>query len=190
MTVIGIFLSIWGHAFINLWVGERNFAGMDVLVLLIILNFFHALGTPAVALLQGIGNNKAITYSEVVCAVLNLMLSILLVRKAGLSGIVIAVLVAHVCTSFWVAQYSVLRCIRLSLREYISTCILPPLLPGIILGALIWFVAGNVFPGGNFFYLALNGFIVVLICGCVFAVFGIWKKEWFQYLSLFEKPQQ
>lgn len=176
MLVTTVFLFFWGQDFINLWVGKDNFAGKDVLFLLLIMNFFHGLGTPAIALIQSIGKNKAITRSEVINAIFNLLLSIILVNRMGIVGVVIATLVSHICTSFWVLQLSVFKTITLSFRKYIRYAILPPLLAGFISGMAIWFLK-DILPAYNFIYLGLNGIIALLMCFISYIVFSSTREE-------------
>ena len=65
ISTISRFINCLGKAFIILWVGKEGFAGSPVLLLLIAMNVLHALGSPAITLLQGIGKNKWVTYSEI-----------------------------------------------------------------------------------------------------------------------------
>lgn len=52
---LALFIAIFGHSFINLWVGEKNFVGMNVLLVLIFITFLHSFAGPAGGLLQAIG---------------------------------------------------------------------------------------------------------------------------------------
>lgn len=185
-TAVSIFIFFCGHSFIALWVGEANFAGTNVLVLLLLMNFFHALGTPVVALLQGIGKNEGVAYSEMVNAGLNIILSVLLIKWLGLPGVVLATLIAHICTSFWVIQISAMKSAKLHFKEYILKAIWPPLFSGIISGGLLWMAMRSLFQVKSFIYLAFNGIIVMVSYGIVYFVIGSTKEERLMYYRLFK----
>ncbi|MBI5643599.1 MAG: polysaccharide biosynthesis protein [Deltaproteobacteria bacterium] len=180
MSVLAIFLFCWGRALINLWVGETNFAGMNVLALFIAMLFFHALGTPAIAMLQGIGKNKAVTWSEIVNAALNLLLSIALVKRLGIEGVVIGTLAAHLLTSFWVVQLSVYKSIGLSLKAFLAK-ISPTLASGLSAAILIWLIKDKL-GAGSLYHLVFNGLVVAALY-CVFYMAFSTKDEQLMYIE-------
>jgi O-antigen/teichoic acid export membrane protein len=184
MTVLGIGILLLGPSFIGFWVGEGNFVGMPVLVVLVIMNIFHAIGTPAAALLQGVGRNKELMYSEIVNAGLNLILSIILARKIGVMGVALATLLAHLCTSFWVVVLLPCRYLRFSLHRYLSSVVLPPLLLGVPAGALAWVVLQALPQSHNLFDLAIKATIVSAIYCVAYLTLGASREERQMYLRL------
>lgn len=136
MTPVAIFLYFWGGEFIGLWVGPGNFAGNSVLSVFVAMSFVHVLGTPAAALLQAIGKNEEFVYSEIANAVLNLGLSILLVRPLGLLGVALGTLVASLCTSAWVVPLLACRSAGLPKISYLKRAVLPPLLVGAVVAGI------------------------------------------------------
>lgn len=181
---LAIFLAIFGHSFINLWVGEENFAGMNVLLALIFITFLHSFGGPAGVLLQGIGKNKEIMYLNIVMAVLNLTLSIILIQKIGLLGVALGTLVAHLCTGSWAGPLLVRKYIGLRVQTFLMSGILPPLLAGIPTGVITWFFVQDLFPNNNFFYLGLKGVLVVGIYAVIYLAIGATKEERQMYFRL------
>lgn len=184
MVGVGLGLVFLGRSFIGLWVGEENYAGTDVLLLLVIMNVFHAIGSPAAALLQGIGRNKELMYSEIINAGLNVVLSITLVTRMGLPGVVLGTLLAHVFTSLWVVLLLPCRYANISLRRYLSTCIFPPLLAALPGAAVVWIVMQGLSPGGTFLELALRGATIVLIYCAIYLVVGATGEERQMYVRL------
>jgi O-antigen/teichoic acid export membrane protein len=183
---IAIALGIFGHSFINLWVGEKNSVGIDVLLVLVVMNFFHAFGTPAGLLLQAIGENRKFMYSEIVNALLNLLLSVILVKKIGVLGVALGTLVAHLCTSFWVMPLLVFKYTKISIRQYISS-ILPPLLVGIPVALLVWIFIKDLFPSNHLHYLGLKVVMLLAIYSSMYLIFGSTQEERRMYLRLFSK---
>jgi|GEM_PF-5141553 len=179
-------LSFWGEAFITLWVGRPGFAGVPVLLLLVAMNVFHALGTPAIALLQGIGKNRWVTYSEMGNAVLNLGLSIALLSNVGLPGIVLAMIASHVLTSFWVMHGCVFEYAQLKIRDYLLSALLPPLLTGIVSVVLVIPFKSVFLDIGGFQDLFLKGGIASILFCCVYFVVALSREEKRSVIGLFK----
>ncbi|MBI2187966.1 MAG: polysaccharide biosynthesis protein [Acidobacteria bacterium] len=111
---VGISLAAFAGPFVTVWAGPGMFAGGSVLAVLLAMHVLHAIGTPAVTFLQGAGRNHGLMYAEMANAVLNLALSLVLVRSFGLAGVAAGTLVAHLATSFWVLQLVPARMLGLS----------------------------------------------------------------------------
>lgn len=172
-----IFFITCGHPFINLWVGKSNFVGMPIFIIFNLMLIPHALGTPAGLLLQAIGENKAFMYSEMVNAVLNLLLSTILVKYYGLMGIALGTLLAHACTSTWFIPFLACRHIKLSVTRYIMSGIFPPVLLGIPIGVITWFYIKNLVPDSSYLNIGITGFIIFTLYGIVFFFLGTTKHE-------------
>ncbi len=183
---VAALLLSWGEAFINLWVGPAGFAGFPVLLLLVAMNIFHALGTPAIALLQGIGKNKWVTYSEMWNAVLNLALSIALLNNIGLPGIVLAMIVSHIFTSFWVMHGSVLKYAQLKIRDYLLSALLPAVLAGVVSFGLIFPFRKAFLDIGGFQDLFLKGGFMSILFGCAYYAVALNREEKRSVIGLFK----
>ncbi len=186
MMPVTIFLLFFGCEFINLWVGPGNFAGMKILLVLLLMNFIHVVGTPAASLLQGIGKNREFVYSEVINAVLNLALSIVLIRSMGLIGVALGTLVASLCTSAWFIPMLACKYTELPVKTYIKHSILPPLLVGVVVGGIVWIFKDNLFTANNFFYLGLNGILIVVVYIVIYLCLGSTREERKMYYRLLQ----
>ncbi len=141
MTLIVPFVLILllaGRGIIDLWVGDANFVGQSVLVVLVLMDFIHATSGPAGVLLQAVGKNKEFAYSATVDAVLNLGLSIFLCQRFGVIGVALGTLIAHLLTDTWVVTWLACRYISLPLKTYFFKAILPPFLSGAPVGLIAW----------------------------------------------------
>lgn len=136
MVPVGIGLFWWGEAFIDLWIRPGTLSDPRLLGVLIAMNFIHVLGTPAAALLQASGQNRGFLASEVVNAVLNLTLSVLLVTRMGIVGVALGTLAASVCSSGWFVPFIACRNLGIPLRRYFQEAIWPPLALGLAISAV------------------------------------------------------
>ena len=172
-----LFLLFFGQSFINLWVGPENFAGMGVLIVLILMDILHAVGTPAGLLLQGIGKNRRFVYSELVNAGLNLIISIILIQKIGILGVALGTLIAHALTSTWFIPAIACKFVKLPVRKYILTSIIPPVLSGIVTGGVIWLFVDLMFSPDNFIHLIMNGLLILIFYAIVFLAIGVSTED-------------
>lgn len=184
MMPIAIFLIFLGEPFINLWVGKENFVGMQVLAFFIAMNFIHAVGTPAGLLLQGIGKNKALLCSEIINAGLNLLFSIILVRKLGLMGVALGGVGACVCTSAWVVPFLACKYTKLSIGKLVTSAVLPPIFAGLVAGLPAWWLVHNLPSPENYLYVIIDGTVVLAVYAAVYIVFALTSEEREMYLSL------
>jgi O-antigen/teichoic acid export membrane protein len=185
MVPIGLFLGFFGRSFINLWVGEENFVGINALLVLIFMDFLHSFGTPPGLLLQAIGKNKAFVYSEILNASLNLLLSIILVTKIGLIGVALGTLFASACTSSWIVPLLACKHTGLPVKRYLLSGVLPPLLAGIPVGAISWLFIKDFLPNQNLFYLGLKGILISVIYLAIYLPFVATHEEQRMYLGFF-----
>jgi len=128
MFATSISLILIGENLINLWIGPDEFVGINFLYLFVFTCFFHATGTTALLLLQAIGQNRECLYFEVVGAVLNLVISIILTYQFGLIGVIIGTILSGLLTYYWAAPYLACKYINLPISLYIKNSIIPPLI--------------------------------------------------------------
>jgi O-antigen/teichoic acid export membrane protein len=177
LVPIEIFLLVFGRTLLRVWVGPANALALDVFLVLVAMNVFHALGTPAAMLLQSIGRNRELMYSEIANAVLNVGLSVVLVQRIGLLGVAVGTVVAHLLTSFWVVVVLPARCTRLPLRRYFASAVLPPLLVGVPVLALAVSWVAHVGPPDGVARLALDGVLVALVYAATYWAVGASGEE-------------
>ncbi len=185
MMPIAICLFFWGESLVALWVGEGHFVGLPVFSAFVLMDIFHAIGTPSGALLQAIGQNRAMTYSELVNAGLHLLLSVWLIQRMGLLGVALAVLISHLLTSFWVVMVQSCRYTQLSLKGYLRMGVCPPLLCGLVVFLLVSMSFGASSAGKDAVSLVLRGFGAGAIYLAVFVLFGMRSEERKFYQDVF-----
>lgn len=183
MVPVALCLLLYGETFIGLWVGRDNFAGYGVLGTLVAMSVVHAIGTPTVNVIQSIGKNREITCSEVVNALLNLVLSVVLLKRYGIVGVAIGTLGASLLTSSWVLIYSAHKHINLEVKRYFLAALMPPILAGFAT-AFVAVVLRSVVPmPGSIVSLLVCCAVIVLIYIVVYVLFFINIEERRLYLG-------
>ena len=104
-AIISIFcascLFLLEEDFIRIWLGEQYILGKISLVA-IVFNFYFTMATkPVVTFRESAGLFRKTKFVVLWTAVINLILSIILGKKIGLAGIVLATSISKLLTSFW-----------------------------------------------------------------------------------------
>lgn len=99
--VVSVCLLFLMQDFIVLWLGEEMLLDNITLVAIIINIFFSICMRPVWTFREGTGMYRQIRYIMFVTAILNLVLSIILGKIIGLSGIIFATAIAKLTTYFW-----------------------------------------------------------------------------------------
>lgn len=128
--VATVSLALTGESFISFWVGPENFVGNKVFSVFLVFLMLGAVATPAGLVLQAAGQNKQFAISETMNAVLNLGLSVILVRTLGTFGVAIATVVAVSLTSLWYGAVLATRLLRLPMSIYLRQAVLRPIAAG------------------------------------------------------------
>jgi len=155
---VGVSFIFLAGPFLAVWVGQ---AFADYAPLVIILSIAGMIDTstwPAGSVLQGMGLPRFSGIMSIVSGVSNLVLSLILVQKIGLTGVALGTLfpTCIVCLGF-VHPY-VIRMIRVPLREVIRQVILPTLIPVVPAGVGIYILSRT---------LALTSILPILLVGAV-----------------------
>lgn len=142
--MVGLFLLVLGPRFIAWWVGpEFEGPAGDVLQILMIsyLIFLPVRGV-ALPILMGLGKPRLATIGFLVAGLMNLGLSILLVRPFGLAGVAIGTAVPNVLFAAFVLAHAC-RELQTPITEYVRYVVPRALLGALpVLGLLLWFKLG------------------------------------------------
>ena len=104
--------------FIPLWIGSQYVMSYD-LVISIMLVFYLRMSMNTLWIYRSaMGLFKEVQYANIFAALINIVLSIVLGRIIGLSGIIIATAISRLLTSFWYEGKVVFNKFNRSVKEY------------------------------------------------------------------------
>ncbi|MEO8330915.1 MAG: hypothetical protein ABI479_00655 [Gallionella sp.] len=171
------FMAAFGEQVINLWLGPGNFVGFPVLwtlLLMVLLETHHvALATATMAT-----GRIAFVWAAIGAGVLNILLSLVLVRYWGLWGVALGTMIAQILTNNWYAPYVALRHFKIPFRDYMINVLNP------IMVALIACLVFN-FSIGYFFH----GYTTMVLLPAVLTLSGIFSIALF-YLLVMTNPEK
>jgi len=179
--IVGLFLVVLGPRFIAWWVGpqfERS-AGEVLQILMISYLVFLPVRGVALPILMGLGKPRLPTIGFLIAGLLNLALSILLVRPLGLAGVALGTAIPNV---LFAALVLVQACRELEtpVTEYLRYVFPRAALGALpVLGLLLWFKLGlEVRSLGG---LAGAGVAMVVLFGLTW-VFFVYRND--RYVDL------
>ena len=146
-----------------------------------LMSIIHTAFTPAGLLLQGIGENKGFTISETTNAIINIILSIILVIQYGVWGVAAATLISHILTSSWVVPLLASKHINLPIGKYFVPGILKPTL--LILPTLATRqILDNILPIQNIpIEIIITFCTIIVVYVPLFYFFALTKEERIKY---------
>ncbi len=128
-----------GDVFMSLWVGSRYAAaGYHILIILTIAVTANVTQHASIQILQGIAKHGSLAYLRIVEALVNLVLSIFLVRRYGITGAAIGSCIPMVCTNLIFIPWYTCRQLHLPLVRFYMRGILVPFAPTLIFGLLMY----------------------------------------------------
>jgi O-antigen/teichoic acid export membrane protein len=171
------FMAAFGEQVINLWLGPGNFVGFPVLwtlLLMVLLETHHvALATATMAT-----GRIAFVWAAIGAGVLNILLTLVLVRYWGLWGVALGTMIAQILTNNWYAPYVALKHFKIPFRDYMIN-VLNPILVTLIACLLFNYSMGYFFHG----YTEILALPTVLILSAIFSM------AWF-YLFVITNPEK
>lgn len=115
-----LFIIFFNQDFVRLWVGEKMYGGYELNLVFALTLFttvvFH---TFSIILSSGL-NLKAVTISRAIEAILNIIISLVLVKEYGLIGVAFGTLIASLLTSFWIVPIFTCKYIDISFINFIK----------------------------------------------------------------------
>ncbi len=167
LTAVVVLLA---KPFVDLWLGLRFQQAAITLQLLAVAYFFNALTAPAFYILNGIGKPKYAMFSAIIALVINLFLSISLVRGIGFLGVVIGA----ACSFSISSVYFLLKANRemnISTQDLIKKTLIKPLIVCLVLYSFGNFFVKR-FEPFNWTILFCAGFLFMLFDGCMILALG------------------
>ncbi|GAH48260.1 unnamed protein product, partial [marine sediment metagenome] len=172
---IATFTILNAKPILTAWVGEKYAPfslGLQILVAHLFFNFNHHAGSQ---ILIGINKIRFILLYYLKVVILNLVLSVILVRWIGWLGVVLGTTIPFVIFEFSYIRF-LLHTLNINWRYYVRNVILKTFPPIVIIVPLI-LVIGNFVNLNNLPVLAIFGVIIVLVYFTLFYLMGLDHNE-------------
>jgi O-antigen/teichoic acid export membrane protein len=132
-------LAVMARPLITAWVG-RDFGGSATVaqLLLAVVLVRVATGTSNVVL-KGGDRHRLLAFTNSTTAIVNILLSILLIRSIGLPGVALGTLVPVTCAAMFVIFPAACRRVGLGIGAGVRQAVLPGIWPAVAPLAILWF---------------------------------------------------
>jgi len=167
----GLFLIVLGPRFLGWWIGPEYEVPSGGVLQVLMVSCFAFLPARGVALpiLMGLGKAKTPTIAFLAAGVLNLVMSALLARPLGLTGVALGTAIPNVLFSLVVIG-AACRALKITMFDYARYVVPRAALGALpILALLVWFKAG--LSVSSFTGLAAAGVAMAIAFGVVWVLF-------------------
>jgi O-antigen/teichoic acid export membrane protein len=147
-------LIVLGKPIIEAWVGSRYVASYAVLVLLIIPRTLYLAQSTSIRILLGMGRHRVLASVLLLEGGVNVLLSLLLVRRFGIVGVAWGTAIPLGCTSVFFLPQHLCRILEMPLGVFLSRAYRLPLVLSAFQAAVLWFVSRE-FPVHTYLGVAL-----------------------------------
>ncbi|MDI6735726.1 MAG: oligosaccharide flippase family protein [bacterium] len=172
---IGIWGIIMANSILEFWI-NRSFAQYGIIAqILIIYLFFYMNQTIAHQILIATNRIKFILWYYIGVAILNLLLSIILVKKMGLIGVALGTTIPFILLEAFFMNY-IFKVLGVGLKEYFKKVILKTY-PLSIVVIVILYLINDFYPPNNLIQIGLYGIFVLGVYLLLFYLFGLENNE-------------
>ena len=122
---IGVQFFFFGETFLDLWLGEGYRQSYVVFCILMIPKIFMMSHDTMIETVVGIGENKFVGYLALIEALLNILISLYLVKKMGVIGVALGTVIPLTVTRGIIVPVYCCMITRIEFLKYVKTVWLP-----------------------------------------------------------------
>lgn len=163
LSTVGFwFILVASYPFIKLWVGKNYYAGNFFLISVVYLYFIqHTFIHVTSMCLSAAGIVKRISIIYITEALINIVISIILVKRYNIMGVVYGTIISGLITSVWFTPAIAIKYMNSNVITYIIS-ILKPILLSSFPGIILYFMFNNLFAGINNWFTLIFYSIIFL----------------------------
>ena len=171
---VGISIIIYGKVFIQRWMGIDYINSYTLLVILTIPSIIYLSQFTSATVMYGLSKNKFLALTNFIEGLLNVIISIILIKKYGLIGVALGTAIPMFVIKFFIQPIYINKILKMKLGNYYIKFFKNLALPTLILG--IYFLIVRKFVTPSYFILIV--LVAVQILFFLFAIYYIgFNKE-------------
>jgi len=157
------YIAVVSQPFIKLWVGESYFVGNIFLFSITYLYLIqHTVIHVTAMCLSAAGIVKRLSVVYFIEAMLNIVISIILVKKYGTLGVIYGTIISGLITSAWFTPFLAINYMQSTLIKYLYA-IVKPLTVATVTGFILYLIFDKLFIG-------VNGWLMLILYSLVFLI--------------------
>ncbi len=172
---VGASLILYGKPFIRLWIGEEYESSYYVMLILIVPYIMAGTQFMLLSAARGIGKHKVLSLVTIGEGVLNLSLSILLVKRYGIYGVALGTAIPMLIVKLFIQPVYICREVGIPITKYVAG-LFCPFLAGVIYIAAAK-VATSMFHIDSYIRLFAVGLVSFLFFAALASMFCLTGDE-------------
>lgn len=170
------------NQFIVLWVGKQNLIDNFTFIIILLNTYFFTMRGSVEQFKSASGNYYQDRYAPIIEAIINLMVSLILVNYIGLAGVFIGTLVSNIMVVFWVKPYVVYKYVfDVNLIEYFRMYF-KYLFIGIITLFITSMITNNFKYNYDLFSFIVNCLVNIVVVNSLY-IFIFYRTDEFKYFK-------
>lgn len=170
-------MIVLGSPFIALWMGEFYAEQAEYLIIIFFVTlYFYSPHLISYAYLQAVDKHKFYSYLSVVIAILNLILSIILVQKYGLIGVAIGTAIPQIIFFGILVPFYTAKINRWSYFSYLFNTHVILIVPTALLFLGLYYLRELIYPE-SYITLLIESILVSLVYLITIYIFSFSKDE-------------
>jgi O-antigen/teichoic acid export membrane protein len=178
---IAVALILLAQDLVDAWVGPSFSGSVAVLQLLSVTVVFRVGNATATTLLKGAGEHRLVAVTNIVTGLVNLVLSVALVKSFGLVGVALGTLIPVCGAALFIMFPAACRRVELPLRRAFAVAIWPAAWPALVMTGYV--VVTRPLLGVSMLAVAAQLLAAVTVYAITFLSFAISATERQLYLS-------
>lgn len=183
--LIGSLMIIFGKVFIQRWVGVEYLQAYKIMLILLVPILLALIQSPSGQVLYGISKHKFLAVVNVVEAVCNLILSLILVQRYGLFGVALGTAIPLFIVTVFIKPVYVCKVLKISLWKYVGEIFKVLCVSLIVCVGLATVLNRFIMP--KYLMIFALGVIFTLVYGGIIFFVGFSKDERLIFLKLLPK---
>lgn len=145
IAIGGVFIGL-ADPFLTVWVGSEIAEYSYLVTLLMLASIISLSQWPAMAILQGMTRYRLLAISAVVSGLANLVLSIVLGLRFGLTGVALGTLIPTTIESFGFVLPYTMRVLGLRLRDVVNDIVVRSVVPALPAAGVLYLLQQMIVP--------------------------------------------
>lgn len=164
----GLMIILFGEKMISIWIGSSNFIGNTTILFMGIYVIMQSFTHVPIVFIQSMGKHKGVAGFVMIEAVLNLILSSILVQRIGAAGAIMGTFITDLLVLFWYSNFYICRLLNISLKKFINKIIIRNIEVVVLWSAYMLIIK-----------VLTNNFLIQFIMYIIFflCIFRLWLKK-------------
>jgi O-antigen/teichoic acid export membrane protein len=174
-------LIVMADPLVRAWVGPEMRAAVPIIQILAIAVAIRVGNATATTLLKGAGQHRMLAWVNLSTGLVNILLSVVLIKPFGLVGVAMGTLIPIALSSAFIVQPAACRRVGLPIRRTLVQSVLPAIWPAFVVAGVLALTKD--ISSGTFLAVALQAVGGGVLYLTLFFAFAIGRKERTYYIT-------